>query len=146
MEWKILTCLDYQQGYGDVWPLSQNELRKLITNRQALIDALDASWLSDNLLNKEVLNQRQHEFILFKSTKSEKNEALLAMLFHGSINQYNQTIEFLRELRQGRILSILQEVGGDKYVYLFMDEWEKLIGSVNTRIASLLFWGSDTLT
>jgi len=115
-----LTCTEFEAEYREFWPLLENKLEKLITNRQALIDGLDLSYLSFKLYFKDVINKRQHEFILSKPTNSEKNEALLEMLRRGSIRQYYQTIESLRELNQDNILKVLKESGEGKYLYLFV--------------------------
>lgn len=109
-------CVEFKEEHRELWPLLENQLEKLIINHQTLIDGLDSSYLSYKLLFKDAINKRQHEYILSKSTNSEKNEALLEMLRRGSIKCYNQTIESLYELKQDRILNILEYTEGGKYI------------------------------
>lgn len=103
------------RAFGDDWPLSTTDIKRLDTNRENLIDLLDTSDLCNRLFSEKVINNRQKQFILTKPTDAEKNEALLDMPIKFSIRQYNKSIACLRDSNQSHIADLFSEGGGEYF-------------------------------
>jgi len=107
----------YGLAFGDDWPLSESNLRKLDINRESLIDLLDTSDLCNRLYSEKVINNRQKQLILSKPTDSEKNEALLDMMTRFSLRQYKKTIVCLHDSNQSHIADLFSEEGGGELYF-----------------------------
>ena|SRR6218665_395192 len=102
----------YGLAFGDDWPLSENDLRRLDINRESLMDLLDTTDLCIRLFSEKVINDRQKQFISSKPTNYEKNEALLDILSKFSLRQYKKTIACMNDSNQSHIANLLSDGGG----------------------------------
>ena len=108
--------LGYSDEFGEDWPLTAREISILDTNHGSFVDLLELSDLLPRLSSLKIINKRQMDSILSKSTLHEKNKVLLGILRRRSLRDYGQTIKCLRHSKQNEIAEIL-EYGGGKFVY-----------------------------
>ena len=107
-----MCSLERRSEHGGDWPLTDNEISILDTNRESLVDVLDCSDLLIRLFSAQVINVRQRETISSKRKGHRKNEALLDILRRLSIADYRQVIRCLHESNQSHVAEILDNGGG----------------------------------
>lgn len=97
------------------WPLGDDEMKTMKVNRPNLIEIIDILSLCPLLLSEGVISLRQHDFISSKSSKSEKNEALLEAMYRFSQRQFQLCLTGLHKTCQGHVADILSKSGGELY-------------------------------
>ena len=107
-----MCSLERRFEYGDDWPIPENDLSILDTNRESLVELLDCSDLLTRLFSAQVINGRQRETISSESANYRRNEVLLDILRRCSINDYRQVIRCLHESNQSHVAELLDKGGG----------------------------------
>src|SRR6218665_809919 len=102
----------YISDYGGDWPLTENEISILDTNRESLVDLVDCSELLTSLYSAQVINGRQLETISSEPTNHRRNEVLLDIIRRRSIDDYRQVVRCLHESNQSHVAEILDKGGG----------------------------------
>lgn len=93
--------------------MEETQIRIIDTNCGSFKDVIDIrGGLVDELLARKVISPRQKQLICSKATDSEMNEAFLDILRRGSIRDYENAIQCLRDSYQDHIAEILREGGG----------------------------------
>src|SRR6218665_3112908 len=108
--------LGYSDEFGEDWPLTAREISILDTNHGSFVDLLELSDLLPRLSSLKIINKRQMDSILSKSTLHEKNKVFLGILRRRSLRDYRLTITCLRQSNQNEIADIL-ESGGGRVIY-----------------------------
>lgn len=104
----------HREEFGDEWPLTEDLIKILDENREALIDIIDPNHngLIDSLLSAKVITQRQRTFISEKPDTLTKNTALLNVLRRLSVKGYKSTVNCLEKSNQKHVAEILSRGGG----------------------------------